>query len=148
MAEDALPFESATGFLLARLGSMATRSWQAMLQTHGLSPHEHAVLLALQSHHQVGQQALARYIAVDPRNVVPIVDSLESRGLVRRAVDPSDRRRRLIDLTPKGRRTAERLASSATGIEREFLRGLTLREQDTLNRLLRKLRAALVEAGD
>lgn len=145
MPDQALPFEAATGFLLARLGSMAGRSWHSMLQAHELSPHEHGVLLTLRAAGRLGQQTLSDRIAVDPRNVVPIVDGLESKNLVKRTVDPADRRRRLIDLTAKGHAVADRLAASAADIERDFLAGLTPTEQTKLNQLLQKLHASLTE---
>lgn len=137
-----LSFESATGFLLARLGSMAGRSWQGMLREHGLSPHEHAVLLTLRERQELGQRALSRVIAVDPRNLVPIIEGLVARGLLHRAVDPTDRRRRLLTLTRIGGEAADRLARAAIAIERQFLSPLTPEQQRQLNQLLRTLRAA------
>ncbi|WP_433516049.1 MarR family winged helix-turn-helix transcriptional regulator [Nonomuraea sp. CA-143628] len=138
-----LPFERGTGYLLARLGTLAGRSWVGMLRSHNLTPHQHGVLLALREYGALGQQALARFIAVDPRNAVPIVDGLVARGLVDRQVDAADRRRRVIGLTEEGRAAADALATAATAIEREFLDGLEPEDQAELNRLLRTLHASL-----
>lgn len=138
-----MEFETGTGFLLARLGSLAGRSWAGMLREHGLTPHQHGVLLALRERGPLGQGALSNTIAMDPRNVVPVLDGLADRRLVARMVDPLDRRRRVIQLTVAGRSAADTLAESAAEIERDFLNGLDAEEQQDLNRLLTKLHTTL-----
>ncbi len=45
---------------------------------------------------------LAELLAVEPPNLTPIVDDLESLGLVERKAHPSDRRVKLVTATPKG----------------------------------------------
>ncbi|MFC4081140.1 MarR family winged helix-turn-helix transcriptional regulator [Amycolatopsis samaneae] len=141
--DDQLSFEARTGYLLARLGSLAERSWIGMLRRHNLTPSQHAVLLALRERGPLGQQDLGRLIAVDPRNVVPILDGLAGQHLIGRHVDPADRRRRVINLTETGRSAADDLAKSVTDIETGFLRGLNSADQAELNRLLRTLHASL-----
>ncbi|MGH3762162.1 MarR family winged helix-turn-helix transcriptional regulator [Actinophytocola sp.] len=138
-----LSFETGTGYLLARLGSLAERSWIGMLRRHNLTPTQHAVLRALRERGPLGQQALSRLVAVDPRNVVPILDGLADQHMIDRHVDPSDRRRRVITLTGTGRSAADELAKSAADIEADFLRGLGPADQAALNRLLRALHASL-----
>jgi DNA-binding MarR family transcriptional regulator len=141
--DDQLSFETGTGYLLARLGSLAERSWIGMLRRHNLTPTQHAVLLALRERGPLGQQALSHLIAVDPRNVVPILDGLVDQHLIDRHVDPADRRRRVISLTETGQSAANDLAKSATDIETDFLHGLAPADRAELNRLLRTLHASL-----
>ena len=136
------PFEAATGFLLARLGSLAQRSWLDLLADHALTPHQHAVLLVLRHRGPLGQQDLTRAIRVDPRNVVPVIDGLVALHLVDRAIDPHDRRRRLLSLTATGATAADALAEGASRIDRAFLRGLGADEKRQLNKLLQKLLAS------
>ncbi len=138
-----LGFETGTGFLLARLGSLAERSWVAMLRERNLTAHQHGVLLALREHGPLAQQGLARMIAVDPRNVVPIVDGLVGKGLVDRGMDPADRRRRVLTLTATGSAAATALATAAAGIEDDFLAGLSQPDRHELGRILRVLHASL-----
>lgn len=141
--DNQLSFETGTGYLLARLGSLAERSWIGMLRRHNLTPNQHAVLLALRERGPLGQQALSRLVAVDPRNVVPVLDRLADQQLIDRHVDPTDRRRRVIDLTGTGRSAADDLAKSAADIETDFLHGLTRPDRTELNRLLRALHTSL-----
>jgi len=48
------------------------------------------------------QRELARRLHYDPSNITALADSLESQGLIERRPDSSDRRFRLLALTPKG----------------------------------------------
>src|SRR5215831_374198 len=92
------------GFLLARLGSESRRQFTRLLEGHDLSMHHFALLLALADRQGVPQQTISTLVGVDPRNAVPLVDDLETRGLVARGADPSDRRRYKISLTRDGQR--------------------------------------------
>lgn len=138
-----LGFEDRAGYLLARLGSLSERSWVAMLRQRGLTAHQHGVLLALREHGPIAQQSLARVIAVDPRNVVPIIDGLAAKGLIERGMDPTDRRRRVVALTATGKDAAEDLAAAAAEIEDDFLAALTPADRRELGRILQILHTSL-----
>ncbi len=130
---------SASGYLLALIGAEARRRWARVLAEHDLRPHHYGVLLALVQLKTSPQHRLAEAIGVDPRNAVPVIERLESRGLIARTTDPVDRRRRVIELTATGRDLTDRLTRAGTEIEADMLRGLTPHERTTLNRLLRRL---------
>lgn len=51
---------------------------------------------------------LATVLGIDRPNATGIVDELESLGLVRRRPHPTDRRAKIVELTPKGKRRARR----------------------------------------
>ena len=48
---------------------------------------------------------LARRLGVDPANASTLLSKLERRGLIRRKAPAHDRRKRIVSLTPQGRRT-------------------------------------------
>jgi DNA-binding MarR family transcriptional regulator len=48
-------------------------------------------------------KALSRSMMVEPATLVPMVDTLERHGFIRRSVDPRDRRRTPLELTDAGR---------------------------------------------
>lgn len=58
---------------------------------------------------------LARLWRVTPAVITGIVDRLESRGLVRRELDPGDRRRLRLVLTEAGRRASDEVETALTG---------------------------------
>jgi len=132
-----LSFQSGTGYLLGKVGAVAKQRWTATLAQAGVSPNQFLVLMALAETGQVCQQFLAGVIGIDPRNIVPILDSVEARGLISRDTDPADRRRRLIELTPAGRRIVAELSALGEQSERELLASVPEADRESLRRILR-----------
>ena len=56
-------------------------------------------------------QALATELSIPKASVTRAVDRLSEKGLVRRVVPATDRRRCIIEITPAGRRFMESLAA-------------------------------------
>jgi DNA-binding MarR family transcriptional regulator len=84
------------------------------------------------------QRELARRLRYDPSNITALADTLEARGLIERRADASDRRFRLLALTPEG----ERLRASLEKLLAQppvFLERLTAAEQKQLLQLLAKM---------
>jgi DNA-binding MarR family transcriptional regulator len=142
-----LSFQSGTGYLLGKVGAVARQRWTAALTQTRVSPNQFLVLMALAETGQVCQQFLAGVIGIDPRNVVPILDSLEARGLVRRETDPADRRRRLIGLTGAGRRVVAELSALGEQAERELLAPVPPADRENLRRILRSVLDAARPSG-
>jgi DNA-binding MarR family transcriptional regulator len=134
-----LTFQASTWYLLALAGSQARHRWAGILTQFRLTPSQFKVLTALRESGPLGQHQVADLIAVDPRNAVPLVDSLADRGLLARDVDPADRRRRVLTLTVRGQQVAADLASIATELEGDFLSPLNAAEQQTLRQMLLSL---------
>jgi DNA-binding MarR family transcriptional regulator len=85
------------------------------------------------------QNHLGRLIYLDASTIKGIVDRLQLRGLVATCDDPSDKRRRAVTLTDKGRRTTEAATGVAAKITKKTLAPLTGEEQKAVLKLLRKL---------
>lgn len=134
-----LTYQASTWYLLAQAGSQARHLWSGVLAQLHVSPSQFKVLRALSESGPLGQHQLADLIAVDPRNAVPLIDSLADRGLLAREVDPADRRRRVLTLTARGQKIATDLASIAAEIENDFLSPLSTAEQQSLRQMLLSL---------
>ena len=131
------------GFLLALLGAESRRRFSEALAAHELRLSHYGVLMTLATSGPMSQQSLARAIGVDPRNVVPIIDLLEERGLLERGADGDDRRRHRVGLTNGGRAWLERLRETGERLEQEMLGGLAEPERIALRSLLGKLHRTL-----
>jgi MarR family transcriptional regulator, temperature-dependent positive regulator of motility len=134
-----LTFQASTWYLLALAGSQARHLWADMLAQLHVSPSQFKVLRALGESGALGQHQLADLIDVDPRNAVPLIDSLAERGLLAREVDPDDRRRRVLTLTARGQRLAVDLASVGAEIENDFFSPLSAADQESLRQMLLSL---------
>lgn len=85
--------------------------------------------------------ALAEAAAIDAPYATLVVDSLEERDLVAREPDPTDRRRKLVKLTPTGKKATAKLAE----VQRQPPAGfatLTTADLDTLATLITRIAAA------
>lgn len=105
---DALRF-AFTGQLM-----LAGRQWrqisQAAVTAHGISAAAAAPLLFIRRlGGGVRQVTLADYVGVEGATLVRLVDQLSAAELVRREVDPSDRRANVLSLTEAGERMAEKI---------------------------------------
>ena len=109
-----------------------------VLARHGLTMWGYTVLSALDDAPQSTQSALADMIGADKTRLIGTLDALQEAGLITREPDPSDRRARILSITPAGRgardgarreiqRNEERLlASLAAGDRAAFLRAAGL----------------------
>ena len=128
-----------TGFLLGYLGEKSRRNFIAQLEPLGFHPREFGLMTVLAKRPGITQQDLAALARVDPSSMVAILDDLEKRGIAERRVDPEDRRRRSVHLTPKGKEQMQVLQREARKAAKAFLEPLSEEERAALNALLRKL---------
>lgn len=86
--------------------------------------------------------ALARGANMSPQAMGELVDELEELGYVERKPDPTDRRAKLITLTPRGHECIAAGITTIEGIESRLDETLGPRGHASLKRLLSRLLAA------
>ena len=93
--------------LLVTIGKRLERSGDEFFREIGLSASQFEIMRILwqQDHLTLGE--LSRICCCAPPNVTGLVDRLERKGLLRRAVDPKDRRVARIVLTDEGQKLRE-----------------------------------------
>jgi DNA-binding MarR family transcriptional regulator len=112
------------GFLVVRIAEAVDRAFVAALADLGLKPRQLRLLVLVDRASGLNQRELARQLAVDAGNLISVLDWLEAEGLLHRARDESDRRRRLVRLTPKGRRVLADAQRATAGVEARVFAGL------------------------
>ena len=134
-----------------RAESDACRAWQLLMRfffaqrahlpasgaEFDLSPTQCHVLHLIEPGRPLPMSRLAGTLSCDASNVTGLVDRLESRGLVRRQSSPQDRRVKVLQLTPAGKRLRVQLLREATGSLP--LARLSSDQQRTLVRILEAL---------
>jgi DNA-binding MarR family transcriptional regulator len=97
---------------------------------------------------------LAQAASLSPGAVTTVLDRLERMDLVTRTRDETDRRRVIVELTPKARELAWSIYGPIAGYASEYLEGLSDDELAVINRFLEvateinERRAAEVSAGE
>ncbi len=95
----------------------------------GLTPAQAQVLMQLEAPQRITE--LASTHACDPSSASTMIQRLERDGLVRRVVDPSDARARLVELSPKGVDARAQLAELVAGAD-EVVAGLPAEQRAAL----------------
>ena len=137
-----------------RLTRRLRRAQAERLAPLGLTPaQERALRLIPRGDEPLRMAELADRLGIVPRSLTTVVDALEEAGLVRREIDPRNRRAILLHLTDEGaavrdglrearRRAAEDLFAPLSATDRETLAGLLkVKGSPTAPYLREKLRA-------
>jgi DNA-binding MarR family transcriptional regulator len=130
---------SSTVFLLKRLGMTAKEQTLGAFDEAGLHPYHHAILAVLDEGSRETQGAIADALGYDKGQLVGLLDELEDAGLVSRQRDQADRRRQIVQMTPAGRKSLDKLRRVAAHVEDEFLSALSEKEREQFHALLLKL---------
>ena len=133
--------EGSCGLLILRLARASGRRLAEALDGLGMRGHEFAVLHQISEAGRLSQLELGEGLRIHPSNLVGLLDALEADGLIARARDPADRRRRLVELTARGRSRLEAAKRAALDAERDLLEPLSATERAELLAYLRRLAA-------
>ncbi|HVP62635.1 MAG TPA: MarR family winged helix-turn-helix transcriptional regulator [Myxococcaceae bacterium] len=85
------------------------------------------------------QKDLSELTGQHPAGISRLLDDMDRRGLTARALDPLDQRRRLVTLTPAGRRWHRQLEPLVLRASENVLGVLDVTEQHHLRGLLRRI---------
>jgi DNA-binding MarR family transcriptional regulator len=141
-------------FLPFRLSVLANRVTRKVAQVYArrfhLSAPEWRTMAVLGRYGAMSANSVVERTTMDKVRVSRAVARLLAHGRVTRRVDPEDRRRAILDLTPQGRAVYEAVVPMVLAVERELLADLNEQERETLLSVIRKLerRAAGEAAGE
>ena len=113
------------------------------LKTHDLTLPSWRILAQLWVNGAMRVGYLADRLSLEVSTVSRNVAQLEQRGLITRHRSGLDRRASNLVLTAEGRSLVETLTPALAGIQQPLLSGLTVLEQRTLKRLLKRVPTVL-----
>ena len=122
--------------LLTRLSRVVAR--RAVPELIGIKIKEFIALIYLRESGQATQQKLAETLLMDANNTVLLLNALEDEELIARTRDPKDRRRHIVEITPKGHKALEKAERELETLEDDVLGKLDPSERDQLRDLLAK----------
>jgi DNA-binding MarR family transcriptional regulator len=122
--------------LLEHLARVGRRAAESTMSPGGLRPRHLIALRLLSEDGPASQQGLTESLRLDPSNVVGLLNELEERDLITRRRDRSDRRRHIVEISPRGEEELCLTYTRLRLVEDELLSALSAEEKTTLYHLL------------
>lgn len=122
------------------IGDKLLKTTELILNNYG-----HLTIAEANAVYAIGPQGpktmkkIAETLGVAVSTPTRTIDRLVEKGLVNRTVDPKDRRRLLIELTPKGKKYLQEMDEEGITMVRKMLEHLQDEEIDTLKKILLKI---------
>jgi MarR family transcriptional regulator, temperature-dependent positive regulator of motility len=139
-----LPSHRVPAHLARRFHQICLGVTAEILVHEDLTPMLWGVMAAVLEQPGCGQRQLANSMGVDAVNFGQMIDFLERKGVIRRQIDPNDRRARQLYVTRRGTDLRRRLRPSLLSAQERLLAPLSKAERTAmLNMLVR-----VVEAND
>lgn len=110
--------------LLRYCESKVRQRLQPLLEEADLSPEHWRIMALLHERPGLGAGAIAKGAVLPSASVTRHVDKLVERGMVVRRIDPADKRRVVLALSPRGHQIAERLLAEEHAVEETIAAGL------------------------
>jgi MarR family transcriptional regulator, temperature-dependent positive regulator of motility len=129
------------GHVIRRLHQRSTQVFAQRTLAAGLdlTSVQFAALDAIAAHPGADQATIAQLIAFDRATIGGVVDRLLQKGWIRRGVSPTDRRARVLDLTPEGQQILGQLLPVVEDLQLTLLENLSPAERDSFMALSRKI---------
>ena len=135
-----------TSALEALVGYNARRAWVSVstlfaerMAAYGLKQVDFSVLSLLAHNPGATSRQLCNTLDILPPNLVSLVATLDSRGLIERRPHPHDGRAVGLHLTEAGEKLIGEAEQTVAQLEADASARLTARERETLIRLLQKI---------
>lgn len=126
-------------WLMSQTATQAGRLVSERLAATGARGYHYRLLAALEEFGPASQAALGRRGRIDRSDVVATLNELADGGLIKRAMDPEDRRRNVVTITPTGVEQLRRLDGVLAGVQDELLAPLSADERGQLTWLLGRI---------
>lgn|SRR5574337_198553 len=131
--------EHAPGHLIRRAHQRSVAIFMEETAEFDITPVQFAILNALIERPGEDQVTLAGRVAFDAATSGSVIGRLEAKGLIRRAADAADKRRKLLWVTPLGEQLAQQMKRTVRRVQSRIVDGLDRSEREQLIALLHKL---------
>jgi DNA-binding MarR family transcriptional regulator len=128
-------------WLISRAYARSSGLLNAGFEAHGngLRSYHYRLLAALKEWGPASQADLGRSTGIDRSDVTAALAELESRNLIERTVDPENKRRNIVTLTPEGVDQLRDLDTVVDTIQDELLAPLTPAQRRQFTTLISRL---------
>ncbi|MBX9842219.1 MAG: MarR family winged helix-turn-helix transcriptional regulator [Xanthobacteraceae bacterium] len=114
-------FYSRAGHLIRRMNQISVAIFLEETAELGLTTVQYAALNMIEEVPDIDQVTLSNRIAFDTTTLVKVLDRLVEKGLITRKQSSSDRRRHVLNVTPKGREVVRKIIPMIDRCEQRIL---------------------------
>src|SRR5262249_3882558 len=128
-------------WLISRAYARSSGLLSAAFEAHGngLRGYHYRLLAAIEEWGPASQADLGRSTGIDRSDVTAALAELESRNLIERTVDPENKRRNIVNLTPEGVDQLRDLDAVVDTVQDELLAPLTAPQRRQFITLISRL---------
>jgi DNA-binding MarR family transcriptional regulator len=130
---------TAPGHLIRRAQQIAVSIFADRLAASDITPVQFAILNALSDTPDMDQVTLAKRVAFDPATSGSVIGRLEAKGWLTRQAHATDRRRKLLVVTPEGMQALASMQAAVAEVQTQILAPLNADEQKQFVDLLARL---------
>jgi DNA-binding MarR family transcriptional regulator len=132
-------FTQAPGHLIRRAHQKSIALFSEEMATFDVTAVQFAILQTLMEAPGSDQITVAQKVALDAATSGSVIGRLEARGWLRRESDAQDKRRKLLWLTPEGKKAGTKMQQHARNVQAKLLAPLSQDEQRQIVELLQKI---------
>lgn len=132
-------FENNLTFLFSKTASKLKDQFVEMMEEEGLVPPHKGILTLLEKSDLYNQLLLCKELNINKTTMVRLLDTLESKKLIKRVSSNSDRRENVVNITPEGRKLLNKIKKLSLEIEDNFFINITNQDKKELIHILLKI---------
>jgi DNA-binding MarR family transcriptional regulator len=136
----ALGLDDLVGYNLRRAYGVQMQRFTSVFGPLSIRPVQMSILGLIYENPGLRQSELGKMLDIKRANMVPLLDELGHRGLVRRRPADTDRRSHVLELTPAGKKLTIKLLELHARLEENLAQVFGASERGQLLRLLKKFR--------
>ncbi len=122
-----MKLEESFGFNISKVAQRMDARFSKSLEVFDINSRDYGILLTILNYSPLTQIQVGELMAVDRTTIGQLIDSLETKGLLRRQKNPKDRRQNLILLSEEGDNLVKQMWLTMQTIEYDVIKNL----QDT-----------------
>lgn len=128
---------------LGRAMAVITKTyWGALskkIEHIGIDRHFTVMVAIDKAKEKCTQQYLCDLLKIDKVEMVRVLDYLDTKGMITRAVNPSDRREHIIQLTAKAKKIMPEIHNGITHMNKIALKGFSKSDQELFKGFIEKI---------
>lgn len=132
-----------TGYTICRIARKIHYQVDELFKPYGMTVEQWSALKIIEEQEPLSQKDLALLIEKNQNTVKALVSHLETKELISRITNPSDKRNKILQVTPQGKKLIQKLSFLDEKANLDFLQSFSQKEKETLNHLLAKVEKAV-----